>query len=212
MVDSRQLGNDAVMLERWLAQARGAIERAQWPLAEDRLRRLHGAAPADLDVVRLLAQVMRERGASSEAEALLTRVFKDAPEEAWPGKRELLLELADLRLAVGRAGDAARALRRVLDVEPHHWEALALMGNVFLDSGHPVEAANAYRESVSANPFESETWWNLATALEQAGEPGAAADALEGWLGAASPSPSERAETEADIARLRAAHPRAPGS
>jgi cytochrome c-type biogenesis protein CcmH/NrfG len=55
---------------------------------------------------------------------------------------------------------------------------------------------------VSANPFEAETWWNLATALERAGEPAAAAEALDGWLRLSGDSP-ERERVERDIARLR---------
>lgn len=204
MVDSAQLGNGA-MIEQLLGQARTAVARANWPLAEDRLRRVHAARPADLAVARLLGQVLRELGRSGEAEVLLVRSYKeaDAGAEGHEARRDLLLELADLRLADGRPAEAARVLHRVLSAEPSQWEALRLLGDAFLDSGHAVEAASAYRESISSNPFEAETWWNLGTALERAGDMAAAAAALEGWLGLAGDVP-EREQVIADIARLRA--------
>jgi Flp pilus assembly protein TadD len=202
MVDSLQDGNDDAV-QRWLAQARVAIERERWPLAEDRLRRVHASRPADLEVARLLAQVVRERDGAEEAELILRTAWQvGAGEAPWEPRRELLLELADLRLAIGRPAEAARALQRVLEVEENHWEALALLGSAFLDGGHVPEAVRAYRESVSANPLEAETRWNLATAHERAGDPAAAAEALDGWLRLSGDSP-ERERVERDIARLR---------
>lgn len=211
MVDSAQLGNGAVR-ERLLGQARTAVARENWPLAEDRLRRVHAATPGDLEVARLLAQVWRELGRGPEAEALLVRSYKDseAREDNREGRRDVLLELADLRLADGRPGEAARVLHRVLQEEPHQWEALRLLGDAFLDSGHRAEAVNAYRESISSNPFEAETWWNLATALEAVGDREGAADALEGWLGVAGDAP-ERDQVREDIARLRGGDVSEPG-
>ena len=211
MVDSPQLGNHGA-LDRLLAQARTAVERENWALAEDRLSKVAAGRPHDLEVVRLLAQVLRERGKVGDAEALLVSAWRAslatvAVDAGVESRRELLLELADLRLCAGRPAEAARALARVLEVEPNQWEALGLMGNAFLDGGHVSEAVNAYRESVSANPFEAETWWNLATALERVGDPAGAADALEGWLGVVAEvvESAERDQVRADIARLRGA-------
>ncbi len=200
MVDSQELGN----VDRLLGQARVAVERSNWALAEDRLRRVVSAR-ADAEVVRLLAQVERELGKFAQAEARLVEAWKAQPDDAVETRRELALELADLRLATGRPAEAARALKRLLEVEPNQWEALSLLGNAFLDVGHVKEAVEAYRESIASNPFEAETWWNLAAALEQTGDSAAVVDALEGWLsvvpeGADVP---ERDQVKADIARLR---------
>lgn len=209
MVDSIQLGNHGAV-DRLLEQARTAVDRENWALAEDRLKRVVAERPADLEVVRLLAQVMRERGKVAEAEALLVSAWKaslargTAVDAGIESRRELVLELADLRLADGRPAEAARALARVLEAEPNQWEALGLLGNAFLDGGHVAEAAKAYRESVSANPFEAETWWNLATALERSGDLAGAADALEGWLGVVGEDVAEREQVLRDIERLRA--------
>ena len=91
----------------------------------------------------------------------------------------------------------------MLEVEPNQWEALSLLGNAFLDVGHIKEAVGAYRESIASNPFEAETWWNLAAALERSGDGDGAAEALEGWLSVAPNETAEREQVKADIARLR---------
>lgn len=198
MVDKAQL----LSLER---QAKTAVERANWSLAEDRLGRLLVASPDTWAFWRLLGQVLREQGRDEEAEAALVDAVKRCPEDAVEEARELLLELADLRLTGGRAQDAARALKRVLAKEPNQWEALYLMGNAFMDVAAYGEAANAYRQSLATHPFETETWWNFALALEKAGDLLGAAAAFQAWLDQDRLSPVEvRAEAEAEIRRLRA--------
>lgn len=197
MSGERQLLN----LER---QAKVAVERGQWALAEDRLKKLLAAAPETWAFQRLLAQVLREQARNDEAEAVLVGAVKRVPDEAAEDARELLLELADLRLALGRPGDAARALRRVLEREPNQWEALYLLGNAFSDAGAHAEAIASYRQSLESNPFEPETWWNFALALESHGESSAAAAAYEAWLEQAKgAADAERADVEARIAILR---------
>jgi Flp pilus assembly protein TadD len=193
---------------QWLAierQAKTAVERQNWPLAEDRLKRLVALAPHVLSFVRLLAQVLREQERHTEAEALLVDHWKAASADDIEGRRELLLELADLRLATRRPAEAARAARRVLEVEPNQWEALYLLGNAFLDVGALPEAVNAYRESISSHPFEPEVWWNFSIALEKTGDFSAAADALDAWIKNGGPGASAADKKAAldDIARLR---------
>jgi len=193
---------------QWLAierQAKTAVERQNWPLAEDRLKRLVALAPHVLSFVRLLAQVLREQERHTEAEALLVDHWKAASPDDIEGRRELLLELADLRLATRRPAEAARAAKRVLEAEPNQWEALYLLGNAFLDVGALPEAVNAYRESISSHPFESEVWWNFSIALEKTGDFRAAADALEAWIKNGGPGASVADKKAAldDITRLR---------
>lgn len=214
MVDSSGSGNggvpgyepahDAVAL--MLSQAKTAVSRGNWPLAEDRLARLYKAHRDDLEVARLLAQVIRERGRIAEAEAVLVDAWKRsnnaASADLLEARRDLVLELADLRLEDGRPAEAARALKKVLEVEPHQWEALYLLGNAFFDAGHYAEAEGAYRESLSANPFEAETWWNLGEARDALNDRAGLVEALEGWLGVAKDD-EKRPEVEARLIALR---------
>lgn len=197
LVDKRQLLS-------WERQAKTAVERENWPLAAERLGRLLEEAPDTWAFWRLYGQVLRELGRVEEAEAALVSAVKRCPEEAVEDARELLLELADLRLADGRPEDAVRALRRVLSREPKQWEALFLLGNAFADVGAHAEAVNAYRQSLATQPFERELWWNFAVALERVEDRHGAAAAYEAYLKQARElDEGEREEVGALIARLR---------
>lgn len=173
---------DKAQLLSWERQAKTAVERENWALAEERLARLLEAAPETWSFWRLYAQVLRELGRVAEAEKALVGAVKRCPEEVIEEARDLCLELADLRLQDGRPNDAARALKRVLAREPHQWEALYLMGNAFMDVGATSEALSAYEQSLASQPFEAELWWNYALALEKAGDSKGAATAYEAYL------------------------------
>lgn len=195
---------DKAQLLSWERQARTAVERENWPLAAERLSRLLEAAPDTWAFWRLYAQVLRELGRAPEAEAALVQAVKRCPEGALEEGRDLLLELADLRLDDGRPEDAARALRRILAREPNQWEALYLMGNAFMDVGAHLEAVSAYRQSLATQPFDSELWWNFALALEKVGDREGAAAAYEAYLQQARAlDEGERSEVAELIARLR---------
>jgi predicted Zn-dependent protease len=173
---------DKAQLLSWERQAKTAVERENWALAEERLARLLEAAPETWSFWRLYAQVLRELGRIAEAEKALVGAVKRCPEEVIEEARDLCLELADLRLQDGRPNDAARALKRVLAREPHQWEALYLMGNAFMDVGATAEALSAYEQSLASQPFEAELWWNYALALEKAGDSKGAATAYQAYL------------------------------
>ncbi len=147
-----------------MSQAQTALERQNYPLAVDRLERFLAARPGDLEAGRLLAQAWRERGDMLAAEQALVGVLRLRGEVE--GAIELWLELADLRLLMGRPEDAARACRHALIHDPSQWEAYYLLGNCFLDARAAPEAVKAYREALTLNPFEREIWHNLLVAYE----------------------------------------------
>jgi predicted Zn-dependent protease len=162
MTDSSQLFNQALT----------AIERGRRDLAIDRLQRLINQDPTDAEAIRLLVQVHREADEHRQAERLLTAVTELVPEDL-----ELWLELADVRLHLGEPKAAAQAVKKVLVQRPEHWEAHYLLGNAFSDVKAYAEAAKVYRLSLSSNPFEAETWHNLAVALEKLGDAAGAREA-----------------------------------
>jgi len=166
MLDPAQLFNQALT----------ALERGNRALAVDRLERVLEARPDDCEAAVVLAKTVREDGDLSQAETILVGAIKAAA--ASPADPiEAYLELADVRLALGKPGDAARAVKRVLAAEPNNWEALYLLGNAFVDVGALAEAENAYRQAIATNPFDAEVWFNLAIVCERLGQVDAAAEA-----------------------------------
>lgn len=146
----------------WMRQAQAALERQNYPLAVDRLQRVLAERAHDLEAARLLAMAQRERGDMLAAEEALVSALRinGQSEDAI----ELWLELADLRLLMGRPQDAARACRHALAHSPNQWEGYYLLGNCFVDARAMPEAVKAYREALELNPFEREIWHNLRVA------------------------------------------------
>lgn len=169
MVDADELFNQALK----------ARELGNAALATDRLVRVLGIRPGDVEARLVLAELHRERGRVKEAEALLVEgVSQKLPiDVALP----MWLALADLRLEVGDAAGAARACHHVLKDKPAHAETLYILGNAFLDVGANAEAAKAYAKALETDPFDAETWHNHAVALERCGLKGEAAAAIEMW-------------------------------
>ncbi len=179
-------------------QALRAIELDRRGVAIDRLQRVIAADPTDCEAAVLLVDQLREAGELDAAEAHLERLVQAAPDEP-----HYLVLRADVRLERDDPRGAALLLRRALDLAPGDWQALYLLGTAFSMVGAWAEATKAYRLSLESNPFEADTWYDLAVASERAG---LAADeragAWQGYLRVA-PGAEDREEIEQIIAGLR---------
>jgi predicted Zn-dependent protease len=166
-----------------------ALESGDVDRALHALRATLADNPRDLEAASLLAELLRERDAPREAEAVLVAFLRDPPAapaavRKLPGVWEAL---ADVRLALGDPAGAARACHRGLRLAPDHAELHWLLGNAFLDADAPREAAASYHRALASRPFDPETWHNLGVALERLGDGDAAAKALATWERLASP-------------------------
>ncbi len=152
--------------------------------------------PTDVEAANLLARTYRDREQPEVAERTLARlcevVVDDVPS---------LIELADVRLALGDPRGASVPIRRALMLQPNNAEVLSLLGNAFQDLGHRDEAARAYQASLDSNPFAGEVWYNLALVHDQRGDTMAAAQAWRSFL-SCGPDDEDRAFALAELARL----------
>lgn len=71
-------------------------------------------------------------------------------------------------------GRAEQLLRRHLETEPSCTEALTSLGALLSDSGRPGEALVALRHALSLRSSDANTYYNLAVALMNTDERGAA--------------------------------------
>ena len=144
----------------------------------------------------VLAKVERQLGLVEHAiEHLQARLISD-PEDV-----DARVELADIRLAQGQPGEAAKLVATVLEERPNHFDSLFILGNAFLDVGAHDEAAKAYQASLEVNPFSAQAWYNLGKAREEMGEPERAVSAFRAYLRAA-PRADDQVEVQRWIARL----------
>ena len=167
------------------ALEQGQAERAR-TLLDDALR----SDPTDDEALLALVGLLRDQDQDASAAELLVAHLEHARDV-----HPLLVELGDVRLALGDPRGAAEALGLALRLQPAHAESLFLLGNAFLDVGAHAEAARTYERSLASNPFEAEAWFNLGCARLDAGDQAGAAEAWGTYLTCAPDAP-DRAEVE----------------
>ncbi len=175
-------GSAALALGLYLAV--GAPGMADKPYAE----RVKAWRSADLqtltapEIAAVLRQVTSER--PTEAEGFRMLAMADAASEDWPA--------------------AVRDLRRAVKLSPQRADLWRLLGEaqVFAAGGKvAADAQGSFRQTLALAPGDPTARFYLATALDQAGEGQAAAQAFREVLAALPASDERRGAVEAAIAR-----------
>jgi tetratricopeptide (TPR) repeat protein len=79
---------------------------------------------------------------------------------------------------IGLAGDAERAYRKAVEVNPRHAKAWANLGLMLAKRGDYDGEIRCYRRSLALRPNHAATWQNLAAAARQANRPDESREAL----------------------------------
>ena len=151
-----------------LADEKGVVAAAEKPLAAD---------PKNLDLLRKLEQAQVSVWQDREAVATCTRALAIAPQDV-----DLLTERGHRQLPLRQFQGALADLKRAVALDPKRMDAYYHLGLAHYFLGHFDEAADAFRHAVEFAPNGDErinsTNW-LYAALRRAGQPEAAAQALE---------------------------------
>jgi tetratricopeptide (TPR) repeat protein len=156
------IADDAVRRGRRLAEA----ERA-----------LSGLLPADeerIEVVKMRALVLSERGHAEEQRAYLERLRENRPDDL-----ELLALHAEVLADLGRHTDAAALVQRVLSKDATHALSLTVRGRIELAEGKPEGALDDFRAALVSDPENSLALEQLWRAFQKAGRPAEAMETLE---------------------------------
>jgi tetratricopeptide (TPR) repeat protein len=152
--------------------AEGALDRARAAEADGRLAdaareyasalagTLAGRHALHVGIGRL-AQVQGEHDAAIDAFTQAARLSPNDP--------IIRRELAGAYAAAGRADDAFVELVAALLLAPENAEALAAVGQIFLDTERPAEAIPVLQRVLAVRPSRYETHYALAVALTRAG-------------------------------------------
>jgi peroxiredoxin len=142
-----------------------------------------GTPKSSASAHRALARSHREHGRLQAAHDELVKA-----REQDPTNREVLLDIADLELALGELDEAERIIALVLDSQPDHRRARQLKGIALFRRGMLDEAQAELEESLVLNPRPEVAHYYLGMICEQRGDlPGATAhyrEAIEHVLGA----------------------------
>ncbi len=148
--------------------ALGAAKR--WDESRAAFQKAWELTPGDPGVARALAAIAASEGKTDDAIAYLSKAALDPAAPA-----ELVLELAQLKLAKGDAQGFEADARRALAAAPGNVEARVLLMRLLLNMGRAAEAARLATEASSAARSNEAFLETAGTALLSYGRP---ADAL----------------------------------
>jgi tetratricopeptide (TPR) repeat protein len=136
--------------------------------AEEMLRQAVAEEPGQHAWLHLLAKALLEQGRNLAALEVLDRAVAIEPRGEYRFARAMCL------LNVGDLSGAETELRKCLDRQPEHSEALFKLGEILLDRGD-YEASRSYlRACLEANPRHLEARYLLGLAESRVGDPEAA--------------------------------------
>lgn len=93
------------------------------------------------------AQQARQSGLTAQAETLYRDILKQAP-EAWDVRQQLAMLLA----IAGRADEAARQFRMIVQANPAHAASHANLATALAESGQLEEAIKEFQRALALNP------------------------------------------------------------
>ena len=102
------------------------------------------------DTVDLL--MTRAQQSVEAQDAVTAKKLLDAVTEMKPGYAEVWYQRGALLIAMDSAQEAAPDLQRAIELEPRHFQALALEGKIAEDAGDKRTALAAYRKALALNP------------------------------------------------------------
>jgi tetratricopeptide (TPR) repeat protein len=177
----------------------GGMDQVHFALGTDEgnlsaLVRASRMNPYDSMLQARIASAEMKAGRRDEAVAAWTRAAAISPDNA-----ALQHACARAMLEDGRYADAYEHYRRMLEIFPRDADALVNYGVLAAELGHPHEAVESWEKAVDVNADLPNAHLYLAEALDQRGEPAAAAHHWEAFLRLAAAHPDDPAIGRAQL-------------
>lgn len=131
----------------------GFLAKGQWPFAEQALANAHRLAPNNLSVAHALLEALRRQGKQAERLALLESLVA-----AHPAQLPLRIQRAELQAVMGQRDAALADLRDLLDRQPHHVQALAIVLELLRQAGAVDDCLALSERALAAAPRDDRLW------------------------------------------------------
>ncbi|NOT39053.1 MAG: hypothetical protein HOP13_01015 [Alphaproteobacteria bacterium] len=140
--------NDA-RLDRLFAQLAGIRTAPEAAAIEGKITEIWSLSGSDtVDVLMARAQLAVDAQDFATGKKLL-----DSVAEMKPAYAQVWFRRAELLVAMDSQQEAAADLEKALDLEPRHFRALAMVGQIAEAAGDKNAALAAYRRAVTLNPM-----------------------------------------------------------
>lgn len=162
--DSRSRQAESGAGRRFLS-ALEAYKAQHYTTAQSELQSLVKSLPNNFDVNELLGLVYVEQGKQEEANRFLEKAVLLRPNVA-----EARTALATNLLALQRGNEAELQFKRVVQLEPHSYDANHNLGEFYIQSGKIGNAIPFLKRAQEINPEAYDNGYDLALALDQTGQ------------------------------------------
>jgi tetratricopeptide (TPR) repeat protein len=154
-------------------QALAAMERNEWPLAEDLASRAVEACREDAEARQRWAEVLWRRGDHAQAVAELEQISGKVDDPAG-----LQVRIARMQLAMGQTALARETAERAVDLAPRSPAAWAVRGQVMRAGGQTSQALADYQRALSLAPDDRTVALEVAELYRELNRPQRALAAL----------------------------------
>ncbi|HET6563855.1 MAG TPA: sulfotransferase [Xanthomonadales bacterium] len=138
------------------------VQAGQLEQAEIHLRRASGLQPQSAMAASDHAGVLLGLGRFDQAlDVLLASEPKLGPEVAERDRATFCFNLGRAFKQSGQAAEAEQPLLNTLEVQPQHYGALVVLGDVYKALGRADAAAGCYRQAIAEDPADGTGWWSL---------------------------------------------------
>lgn len=168
---------EARRLDRAAAEAERAGDHAE---AAALLRRAWAHDPGEPRIALNLGRALKASGDADGARAVLAAV-EDHPGASASLRADALVLRGLLAFESGDSVGASALYRRAIDIHPSCADAWNDQGVIDFQAGGYAAAAEGFRKAVEIEPALTDAWFNLADALDELGDAGAAGAARLRW-------------------------------
>ncbi|MCA9117016.1 MAG: tetratricopeptide repeat protein, partial [Planctomycetaceae bacterium] len=165
------------MADELLVRSRELSSESRTAEAVQYLRRYLVLRPNETSSLAMLAELLQE-SASGSRQRLEAYLLNERVLQATPADQSVLRRQVDLALALDRSRDAVTHLEKLKEARPEDGELDFLYGRAFEADGRLAEAAVHYRTAIAQQYRKPLVYLQLASLLEQLGQPEAADGAL----------------------------------
>jgi len=159
---SRSLATSRQLSQRGVT----AAERKDWASAETLFAQAVDTCEVDAEARQHYAQALWQRDHREQALAQIDEAIRLSGDD-----KGLLIQAAEMRLALKDFEGARRNARSAIDLDPQSPEAWAIEGRIFSQGGAQREALAAYQRALSQAPDNRDLLLALAETYRQLNEP-----------------------------------------